>query len=237
MRGTSSSDDGLGLLILIVIGILAGVIWFIIQHAAVIRTIGIALILVSLQLVRYSRKQRKKRKKVIELHRIQKREEETRAATIDQKRHEQWLKEYEAREKINNDIKNKIYLDRVVADKRKILIVDDQNGIRIFLYETFLNEGFNAFMAVDGRDALAVFKAESPDIVLLDLRMPKMNGIEFLTKIKEVNHSAVVFMMSAYGELADLHKGVELGASPMWFTKPFDTDELRKTVLLTLYPN
>ncbi|MGG1554353.1 response regulator [Paenibacillus ferrarius] len=194
MRGSSSAGDGLGWLILIVSGIIVGIIWFITQHAAIFRTIGIALILVSLQLVRYSRKHRKKREKEIELRFVQKRKEE---AARDQKRHELWLREYEAREKINNDIKNRIYLDRVVADQKKILIVDDQNGIRILLYEIFKNEGFHAFMAVDGRDALAIFKAESSDIVLLDLRMPKMNGIEFLSKIKEVNHSAVVFMMSA----------------------------------------
>ncbi len=114
-------------------------------------------------------------------------------------------------------------------DKKKVLIVDDQNGIRVLLVEVFSNEGYQTFQASNGRLALDIVRAESPDLVLLDMKIPGMDGLEILKHIKEINSEIKVIMMTAYGELDMIKEATDLGAL-MHFTKPFDIDELRTAV-------
>lgn len=114
-------------------------------------------------------------------------------------------------------------------DKKKLLIVDDQNGIRILLMEVFNSEGYNTFQAANGKLALELVQRESPDLVLLDMKIPGMDGLEILKYIKEINADINVIMMTAYGELDMIKEATELGAL-MHFTKPFDIDEMRVAV-------
>ncbi len=111
----------------------------------------------------------------------------------------------------------------------KILIVDDQNGIRVLLMEVFSNEGYKTFQASNGKLALDIVRKESPDLVLLDMKIPGMDGLEILKNIKSINPSIKVIMMTAYGELDMIKEATEAGAL-MHFTKPFDIDELRAAV-------
>ncbi|MFF2890210.1 response regulator [Paenibacillus sp. NPDC057967] len=114
-------------------------------------------------------------------------------------------------------------------DKKKVLIVDDQNGIRVLLLEVFSSEGYHTFQAANGKIALEIVKLEAPDLVLLDMKIPGMDGLEILKHIKAIDPSIKVIMMTAYGELDMIKEATDLGAL-MHFTKPFDIDEMRMEV-------
>lgn len=120
--------------------------------------------------------------------------------------------------------------------KKRLLIVDDQIGIRILLLEVFSVEGYETFQAANGRAALEIVRSHTPDLVLLDMKIPGMDGLEILKKIKEMNRDVKVIMMTAYGELDMIKEATDLGAL-MHFTKPFDIDELRVAVNLQLMDN
>lgn len=114
-------------------------------------------------------------------------------------------------------------------EKRKLLIVDDQNGIRALLIEVFSSEGYKTFQASNGKLALEIVRKESPDLVLLDMKIPGMDGLDILKHIKKIDPDIKVIMMTAYGELDMIKEATDLGAL-MHFTKPFDIDELRQAV-------
>jgi len=117
--------------------------------------------------------------------------------------------------------------------KHKVLIVDDQNGIRILLVEVFSSEGYETFQAANGKAALEIVKLHAPDLVLLDMKIPGMDGLEILKHIKQMNPDIKVIMMTAYGELDMIKEATDLGAL-MHFTKPFDIDEMRQAVNMQL---
>lgn len=112
---------------------------------------------------------------------------------------------------------------------KKLLIVDDQYGIRVLLYEVFGKEGYQTLQAANGKQALDIVKKDSPDLVILDMKIPGMDGLEILKEIKKMNTDIKVIMMTAYGELDMIKEATELGAITH-FTKPFDIDELRQAV-------
>ncbi|MFD2614561.1 response regulator [Paenibacillus gansuensis] len=112
-----------------------------------------------------------------------------------------------------------------MEEKKKVLIVDDQNGIRVLLLEVFSSEGYRTFQASNGKLALEIVRKESPDLVLLDMKIPGMDGLEILKHIKNIDKEIKVIMMTAYGELDMIKESTELGAL-MHFTKPFDIDEM-----------
>lgn len=116
-----------------------------------------------------------------------------------------------------------------MSQSNKVLIVDDQYGIRVLLYEVFGKEGYETFQAANGKQALEIVKNESPDLVILDMKIPGMDGLEILKEIKKINTDIKVIMMTAYGELDMIKEATELGAITH-FTKPFDIDELRLAV-------
>ena len=111
----------------------------------------------------------------------------------------------------------------------KILIVDDQYGIRILLHEVFQKEGYTTYQAANGMQALEIVRKHRPDLVLLDMKIPGMDGIEILKRLKEIDQDIKVIIMTAYGELDMIQETKELGAI-MHFAKPFDIDDLREAV-------
>jgi two-component system, response regulator, stage 0 sporulation protein F len=111
----------------------------------------------------------------------------------------------------------------------KILIVDDQFGIRILLNEVLHKEGYDTFQAANGVQALDIATKHSPDLVLLDMKIPGMDGIEILRRMKQMNEDIRVIIMTAYGELDMIQKAKDLGAITH-FAKPFDIDDIRKVV-------
>lgn len=110
-----------------------------------------------------------------------------------------------------------------------MLIVDDQFGIRVLLFEVFGKEGYQTYQAANGKEALQIVQQVSPDIVLLDMKIPGMDGLEILKRIKKMNHDIKVIMMTAYGELDMINEATKLGAITH-ITKPFDIDQLRSLV-------
>ncbi|MEC1259246.1 response regulator [Bacillus swezeyi] len=111
----------------------------------------------------------------------------------------------------------------------KILIVDDQYGIRVLLNEVFNKEGYKTFQAANGIQALDIVKKQRPDLVLLDMKIPGMDGIEILKRMKVIDEEIRVIIMTAYGELDMIQESKELGALTH-FAKPFDIDEIREAV-------
>lgn len=111
----------------------------------------------------------------------------------------------------------------------KILIVDDQFGIRILLNEVLQKEGYETFQAANGIQALEIADEHKPDLVLLDMKIPGMDGIEILKRMKQKNSDIRVIIMTAYGELDMIQEAKNLGALTH-FAKPFDIDDIRQTV-------
>ena len=113
--------------------------------------------------------------------------------------------------------------------KEKILVVDDQFGIRILLNEVLQKEGYDTFQAANGLQALEILNDHVPDLVLLDMKIPGMDGIEILKRMKVLQPDIKVIIMTAYGELDMIQEAMDLGAITH-FAKPFDIDDIRKAV-------
>lgn len=113
--------------------------------------------------------------------------------------------------------------------RKRLLIVDDQYGIRILLSEVFIKDGYKIYLAETGEEALEIVKKEKPDLVLLDVKIPGMDGLDILKHIKEYDENIKVMMMTAYGELDLMGKAMERGAIA-YFLKPFDINEIRSSV-------
>lgn len=112
---------------------------------------------------------------------------------------------------------------------KHLLIVDDQLGIRMLLKEVFSQEGYEVSLAANGFEALEIVSELQIDGVLLDMKIPGMDGIQILTQLKEKWPDIPVMMMTAYGELNLIQKAKDLGVS-LYFTKPFDIFEVRDAV-------
>ena len=111
--------------------------------------------------------------------------------------------------------------------KKKILIVDDEPNIVMSLEYTFKKKEFEVFIARDGNEALQILENNIPDVVLLDIMMPNVDGYQTLKKIKEtesLKHTKVVFL-TAKNKASDIEKGLKLGADK-YLTKPFSIKKI-----------
>lgn len=110
---------------------------------------------------------------------------------------------------------------------KKILLVDDEESIQIVYREEFEDEGYQVFSALNGITALEKFKDEQPDLVILDIQMPGMNGVEVLRQMKMLNPSVPVILSSAYQEFK---RDLGTWASDEYIVKSGNLDELKKAV-------
>ena len=106
----------------------------------------------------------------------------------------------------------------------KILAVDDEQRMVRFIQLNLEQDGFEVVTAYNGKEALEQVRTQLPDLILLDIMMPDINGFEVLKKIREVNNVPVI-MLTAKGEEDDRIQGLELGADD-YITKPFSPREL-----------
>ena len=107
---------------------------------------------------------------------------------------------------------------------RKLLIVEDDEHISELLTLYLEREGFETAIAADGEEALAKFKTFAPDLVLLDIMIPKLDGWGVLSEIRAEAKTPVI-MLTAKGELSDKVSGLQMGADD-YITKPFEMTEL-----------
>ena len=112
---------------------------------------------------------------------------------------------------------------------RKILIVDDELSVRQSLREWFLEDGFAVTTAEDGTAALQLMDDGPYDIVLLDLKMPGMDGITVQKRIRELDKNACVIILTAFASVETAVEALKLGAFD-YVTKPVDPDELSNLV-------
>ena len=109
----------------------------------------------------------------------------------------------------------------------KILIADDEPALARILQTVLRSKGFEVFVARDGQEALDLTASEHPDLVLLDISMPKVSGYEVCQELKknEATKAVSVFMLTAHAQKNDFAKGISLGADD-YITKPFNCFEL-----------
>ncbi|HEX7215346.1 MAG TPA: sigma-54 dependent transcriptional regulator, partial [Methylomirabilota bacterium] len=111
----------------------------------------------------------------------------------------------------------------------KILVVDDEAEIRSLLGAILQSHGYEAVTAEDGAAALQQVQRERPDVILLDLSMPRMTGLAALPELKRVDPEVPVIICTAHADLATAVRAMKLGAYD-YLTKPFDVDLLALTV-------
>jgi excisionase family DNA binding protein len=140
---------------------------------------------------------------------------------------EQWLM---------NQLKGKPDLEKLGAEMKlshdkTVLVVDDEDVIRDFFSRALT--GYKVLTASSGEEALSIIKKDKPDLVLLDIKMPGIDGIETLRKIKEIDRSIVVIMLSAFATLENNITAARLGAYTS-IAKPFDLEEMKSIIKVAM---
>jgi two-component system response regulator PilR (NtrC family) len=115
------------------------------------------------------------------------------------------------------------------ADNARILVVDDESSMREMLRIVLRRDGYNVLVAESGRQAIDLLQREHVDLLLSDIRMPDVSGVEVLRAAKEANREIVAFMMTAFASTETAVEAMRLGAVD-YFMKPFSMDELRLKV-------
>jgi len=107
----------------------------------------------------------------------------------------------------------------------KLLLIDDEEGIRKLLSISLRDDGYDVITAENGERGIELFKKEEPSIVLTDIKMPGMNGIEVLKKIKQINPDTEIIIITGYGDLEKAVKSIQLDASD-FIEKPINKHTL-----------
>jgi DNA-binding response OmpR family regulator len=110
---------------------------------------------------------------------------------------------------------------------RTILVVDDEQSIRFLYREELEEDGYRVITAADGEEALRKVRKDKPDLITLDIRMPGMDGIEVLHRIREMDKEIPVIMSTAYGEYRN---DFNVWASDAYVIKTANLGELKETI-------
>jgi DNA-binding response OmpR family regulator len=110
---------------------------------------------------------------------------------------------------------------------RTILVVDDEESIRFLYREELEDEGYRVITAADGEEAMRKVRKDKPDLITLDIRMPGMDGIEVLQRIREMDKEIPVIMSTAYGEYRN---DFNVWASDAYVIKTANLGELKETI-------
>ena len=111
-------------------------------------------------------------------------------------------------------------------ERKKILVVDDEEDVRETLATVLENLNYQALLAADGEEALSVIKNQRVDVVLSDLYMPGMNGIELLKRVKTERKNLIFMMITAHPTIETAVDAIKKGAYD-YLTKPFHIEEVR----------
>ena len=112
-----------------------------------------------------------------------------------------------------------------MTGKISILIVDDEESVRDSLYNWFIEDGFRVECAENAKKALSILESDQFDIILADIKMPGMDGLEMLRRIKTIIPDSIVIVMTAFATVDTAVKALKDGAYD-YVTKPFDPDDL-----------
>jgi CheY-like chemotaxis protein len=115
---------------------------------------------------------------------------------------------------------------------KKILIVDDQEDIRSLLKESFEGSGYETFLAEDGVRALELYKENNIDVILSDIKMPNLDGIELSKSVKSINKSTPIFLITAFSDYTE-NDVKAIGVEAIIF-KPFDMSEIVEIINLKM---
>lgn len=116
-----------------------------------------------------------------------------------------------------------------IDNKISILVIDDEVDYCDMVSHILIKEGYSVFIANNGKTGLEIFNKQSPDIVILDLSLPDIDGINVLKQIKAINNETSIIIITAHGQIQSVVEATKLGAYD-YFTKPFDNEK----VVLTL---
>jgi DNA-binding NtrC family response regulator len=114
-------------------------------------------------------------------------------------------------------------------DKQCILVVDDEENSRTGLSKILEKSGYQVLTAENGKEALEKLRTEPCHLVITDMKMPQMNGIQLLKEIKQTNPQVGVIIVTAYGEVDSYLEAMNLGAFE-YLNKPIKVDELKKVI-------
>jgi DNA-binding response OmpR family regulator len=117
---------------------------------------------------------------------------------------------------------------------KRILVIDDEENIRLLYKEEFTEEGYEVAVAASAQEAMDQIEAQRPDLITLDIRMPGIDGIEFLRLLREQDRDLPVIIVTAYGEYK---QDFSVWASDAYVVKSADMDELKAMVRKVLPPN
>jgi DNA-binding response OmpR family regulator len=118
-------------------------------------------------------------------------------------------------------------MERRGETMKKVLVVDDEESIRELYRADLSDEGYEVALAVDGRQALVLLESFLPNLVTLDIKLPDIDGIEVLRRIREKNATIPVVLLTAFGEF---RQDFNTWASDAYIVKSHDTTELKDTV-------
>lgn len=116
-----------------------------------------------------------------------------------------------------------------MAEKKKILVVDDEDALRTVLSGELAGEGYEVETAADGDEAINVVQARTFDLVLLDIKMPKVDGFEVLKFLKSKYPNIKVIMLTGFADLKNAIESKKLGAED-FVSKPYDLVDLLTTI-------
>ena len=112
-----------------------------------------------------------------------------------------------------------------MSERSKVLVIDDEPGVRDLISEALSLSEINAVSAADGLEALSFLRREKFDLLILDINMPKLDGLALLEKLRSEGASVPVLMLSARADKTDINQGLRIGADD-YLTKPFSIEEL-----------
>jgi len=112
-----------------------------------------------------------------------------------------------------------------MSQQPKVLVIDDEPGVRELISESLSLSDMTAVQATDGLEALSLLRREKFDLLILDINMPKLDGLALLEKLRAEGASVPVLMLSARADKADINQGLRTGADD-YLTKPFSIEEL-----------
>lgn len=112
-----------------------------------------------------------------------------------------------------------------MSQQPKVLVIDDEPGVRELISEALSISEITAVQAADGLEALSFLRRERFDLLILDINMPKLDGLALLEKLRTEGMSVPVLMLSARADKADINQGLRTGADD-YLTKPFSIEEL-----------